>query len=138
MENTTHRCYGDVFNAVMLMFTVMVGDLFLMPCSFCALTDGLRFPAFAEVCSAAIHFYFSVLGCGSKAICFCAEMHMCLPGPSSRVGVGSSLGRRGQGGTGVSLSPCADSAGPRCPVSSPKGLCRAELGRHRCRTPLKV
>lgn len=38
----------------------------------------------------------------------------------------------------VSLSPCTESAVPRCPVSSPKCLCRAELGRHHCHVPLKV
>lgn len=104
------------------MFTVMVGDRFLMRCGFCALTDWLDFPAFAEVCSSAIHSHFSVLGCGSKSTSFCAETHMCLPGLSSRAGACGSLGRSGQGGTGVSLSPCTDSAVPRCPVCSQRSL----------------
>lgn len=91
------------------MFTVMVGDRFLMSRGFCALTDWLNFPAFAlQFCSSATHSHFSVLGRGSKLICFCAKMHMCLPGLSSRAGACGSLDRRGLGGTGVCVggSPC--------------------------------
>lgn len=132
MQNTAHRRHGVVFNAVMFMFAVMVES-----CGFCALTDQLRFPAFAEVCSSAIHSHFSVLGCGSKMICFCAEIHMCLPGPSSRARACGSLGRREQGGDeGIPVTLPRLCSSP-CPVSAPMGLCRAELGStaatHRCR-----
>lgn len=127
MQNTTHRHHGAVFNAVMSLFTGVVGDGFLMRCGFCALSDCLRFPASAEVCSSAAHSHFSVLGCGSKLICFCARVCQVSKGWISQQP--GQEGTRGDGGVPVTLHRC-------CPISPPRSPCRAELGSHHCHTPL--
>lgn len=111
MQNTTHRHHGVVFNAVMSMFTGMVGDCFLMRCGFCALTDCLHFPASAQVRSSATRSHFSVLGRGSNSVCFCAHVR--------QVSQGWISWQEGRRGTGVSLSPCTDAAPsplPRVPA----------------------
>lgn len=132
MQNPTHRCHGVVFNAVTPMFTVMVGDCFLTPCGFCALTDWLHFPAFAEICSSALHSHFSVPGRGGTSSCLRAGTHVCSPGLSSRAGACGSLGRRGQRGDG---GPFRSLHGP-CGSLLPCLLSQRSLQSRAGKTPL--